>query len=178
MSSSQEEKLKQFLVLLDRTVLDTPLLWNKKTVRNVINNKQDWLIMQEIFISTKKALNLREKETVIIPIRYISWTSTWFCRSHLWPFHGHQFASFLIDILLRSIGVEEGPCKAGSRWLLSLQSCPTAVTVELMWRSSSDVKTKTTVLRTRDLTWAKDLLLVAVLASVSSNVLGQVKWIF
>lgn len=91
---------------------------------------------QEGFIFTKIAFSVEERETVIIPIHYISWTSTWFCSPHLRPFRRQQFSSLLINILLRSIGAAEGPSKAGGRWLLSLQSFAIVVTVELTRRKS------------------------------------------
>lgn len=131
--------------------------WNKKKW-HVIKNQQDSVIMHDIAPMWNSIWG--KKETVIIPTHYISWTSTWFCSSHLWPFHEQQFASLLINILRRFLGVADGPSEAGGRWLLIPRSFPVAVTVALVWRHllatvSWANQTKTTVLWTWDLKQAK-----------------------
>lgn len=83
-----------------------------------------WVINARKFISTDAVAH---SAAVIIPIRYISWTSASFCSSHLWPFHGQQLASSLINILPRSVRLQRVPakqeadgCWACSRFPLSL----------------------------------------------------------
>lgn len=86
--------------------------------------------------SKQPAFSVEEREALIIPTHYISWTSTWFRSPHLWPFHRQQFPSLLINIQPRSIRTAEGPSEAGSRWLLSPQSLPIVVAVERVWGES------------------------------------------
>lgn len=49
---------------------------------------------------TNASVSLEQEEPIVVQIHYISWTSTWICSSHLWPFHQKPFSSFLINIQL------------------------------------------------------------------------------